>query len=80
MNIYYLKKFRKKAKKAIKARYNPSNKYPYHCVEKGWYINNSISKDLFELQQKLSECRKDYILQLAQAKKAKKLNKQLVKL
>jgi hypothetical protein len=36
MNTYYLKKFRKEAKRAIKARYMPiflGDKCPYECEE-----------------------------------------------
>lgn len=83
MNTYYLKKFRKEAQIAIKARYNPialDVKYTYDCAENGVYIINSISKDLFELQQKLSEYRRDYILKLTRAERGIKLNKQLAKL
>ena len=80
MNTYYLKKFRKAAKETIKARYNPSCKYPYYCAENGWYINYSASKDLFELQQKMPEYRRNYILRLTQTERQKKINKQLAKL
>ena len=83
MNIYYLKKFRKEAKRAIKARYMPvtlGDKCPYDCSENGMFIGGSISKDLFELQQKLHGYRKDYILKLTQAERKERLNKQLAKL
>ena len=83
MNIYYLKKFRKIAQKVIKARYAPisySDKSLYDCTRDGSYINGSMSKDLFELQQKLSGCRRDYILQLTQYKRKEKISKQLAKL
>lgn len=83
MNIYYLKKFRKEAQRAIKARYMPifvDDKYPYECEENGCYISGSMSKNLFELQQKLPGYRRDYILKLTQAKRRIRYNKQLAKL
>lgn len=83
MNIYYLKKFRKEAQRAIKARYNPialDTKYPYNCTQNKSYISGSISKDLLELKQKLLAYRRDYILALVEIVKGKKLNKQLAKL
>ncbi len=83
MNIYYLKEFRKEAKRVIKARYEPiclDDKTPYDCAENGKYIKGSTSKDLFELQQRLSGYRRNYILMLTQAERKKKLNKQLAKL
>ena len=83
MNTYYLKKFRKKAQRDIRARYAPlqlNDKYPYDCTENGIYIKDSFTKDLFELQQKLSEYRRNYILRLTQVEKIVKLNKQLAKL
>lgn len=72
MNIYYLKEFRKIAQKVIKARYAPisySDKFSYDCTRDGAYINGSMSKDLFDLQQKLSGYRRDYILQLTYYKR-----------
>lgn len=83
MNIYYLKKFRKEAQRVIKARYEPiclNDKTPYDCAENGMFIKGSTSKDLFEVQQKLSGYRRNYILMLTQAKRKEKLNKQLAKL
>lgn len=83
MNTYYLKKFRKEAQRVIKARYAPihiDDKSPYDCAENGRYISHSMSKDLFELQQKLPGYRRKYILKLTQAERSKKLNKQLAKL
>lgn len=83
MNTYYLRKFRKEAKRVIKARYNPTyldDKLSYDCTENGWYIRDSLSKDLFELQQKLSEYRRNYIISLTQSERKKRINKQLAKL
>lgn len=83
MNTYYLKKFRKEAQRVIKARYMPislGDKYPYDCEENGMYIKGSMSKDLFELQQKLSGYRRKYILKLTQAERRVRYNKQLAKL
>lgn len=83
MNTYYLKKFRKEAQRVIKARYEPiclDDGCPYTCIKNGWYIKNSSSKDLFELQPKLSKYRRDYIRELTQSKRRVKLNKQLAKL
>ena len=83
MNTYYLKKFRKEAQIAIKARYNPTTldtKYPYDCTKNEFYISGSLSKDLPELKRKLLEYRRDYILALAEIVKRDKLNKQLAKL
>ena len=83
MNTYYLKKFRKEAQRVIKARYDPiclNDNTPYDCVENGWCIKGSASKDLFELQQKLYRYRRNYILMLTQAKRKERLNKQLAKL
>ena len=83
MNTYYLKKFRKEAKIVIRARYNPvtlDTKYPYDCTESWRCINDSISKDLFELQQKLSEYRRNYILRLTRAEREIRIKKQLAKL
>ena len=83
MNTYYLKKFRKEAQRTIKARYMPislGDKCPYECEENGRYIAGSMSKDLFELQQKLPGYRRKYILKLTQAERSKKLSKQLAKL
>jgi hypothetical protein len=75
--------FRKEAQRVIKARYAPihlNDKSPYDCTENGWFISDSMSKDLFELQQKLSEYRRNYILKLTHTKRKEKLNKQLAKL
>lgn len=83
MNTYYLKKFRKEAQRVIKARYMPTHlddEYPYVCEENGMYISDSMSKDLFKVQQKLSRYRRKYILMLTQAERKEKLNKQLAKL
>lgn len=83
MNIYYLKKFRKEAQRAVKARYNPIQlevRYPYYCVEQGEYISESMATDLNMLKRKLSEFRRQYILFLTEKKRCKKLNKQLAKL
>lgn len=83
MNTYYLKKFRKEAQRAIKARYMPlfvSDKCPYECEENGYYISGSMSKNLFELHQKLPGYRRNYILKLTQAERKERLNKQLAKL
>ena len=83
MNTYYLKKFRKEAKRVIRARYNPiqlDTRYPYDCTEKGYYINDSMATDLNMLKRKLLEFRRQYILSLAEEKRWKKLNKQLAKL
>lgn len=83
MNIYYLKKFRKEARRVIKARYNPitlDTKYPYDCTQDKSYISGSLSKDLPELKRKLLEYRRDYILALVEIVKGKKINKQLAKL
>lgn len=83
MNTYYLKKFREEAQRVIKARYMPSfasDKYPYECEENGYYISGSMSKNLFELQQKLPGYRRNYILKLTQAERKERLNKQLAKL
>lgn len=83
MNIYYLKKFRKEAQRVIKARYKPisvDDKCPYQCEENGCYISGSMSKNLFELQQKLPGYRRKYILKLTQAERKEKLNRQLEKL
>ena len=83
MNTYYLKKFRKEAKIVIKSRYNPvtlDTKYPYDYTESWRGINDSMSKDLFELQQKLSEYRRNYILRLTWAEREIRIKKQLAKL
>ena len=83
MNTYYLKKFRKEAQRIIKARYNPIQlevRYPYDCVEKGQYIDDSMAADLNMLRRKLLEFRRQYILSLAEEKRCKKLNKKLAKL
>lgn len=83
MNIYYLKKFRKKAQRVIKARYNPwflGDKYPYDCSENGFYILDSSAKDLRRIKQVLLTHRRDYVLKLVEKKKVEKLNKQLAKL
>ena len=80
MNTYYLKKFRKEAQRVIKARYMPihlDDKYPYYCEENGMYVWDSLSKDLFEVLQKLSGYRRNYILML---ERKEKINKQLAKL
>lgn len=83
MNTYYLKKFRKEAQRVIRARYMPislDDKFPYGCEENEWYISDSLSKDLLEVQQKLSGYRRNYILKLTLTERKKKLNKQLAKL
>lgn len=84
MNTYYLKKLRKESKRVVKARYNPATlgttKYPYDCTQNGYYIPDSLSKDLPELKQKLLEYRRDYILAIVEFVKGEKLKKQLAKL
>ena len=83
MNIYYLKKFRKEAQRAVKARYNPIQlevRYLYDCVEKGHRLNDSMATDLNMLKRKLLEFRRRYILVLTEEKRCKKLNKRLAKL
>lgn len=83
MNIYYLKKFRKKAKEVVTARCSLielCDDTPYVCYKYEMYIDGSLSKDLFELKSKLSRYRRDYILELAKNERKKKLNEQLEKL
>lgn len=82
MNIYYLKMFRKEAKRIIRARYNPQldGKYPYDCVKNWLYIEDSMSTDLDMLKRKLSKFRRQYILSLTEEKRCEKINKQLAKL
>lgn len=82
MNIYYLKMFRKEAKRIIRARYNPTldDRYPYDCVKNWRYIEDSMSTDLDMLKRKLSEFRRQYILSLTKEIRCKKINEQLAKL
>ena len=83
MNTYYLKKFRKEAQTRIKARYNPSflgDEYPYNCSADGFYIQDTLAKELCEIKQILLTCRRNYILKLTQAERTERLDKQLAKL
>lgn len=86
MNIYYLKKYRKKAKQRIRIifqnnEYNVMN-YNYRYVE--WRLihanNDYVTPNLYVAKQTLARERRKYILGLVKDRREINKNKELAKL
>ena len=79
MNIYYLKKFRKKAWKTVKIQVSFYQNDRFNVVGFGYeYEYENLT--LKGAKNVLRKVRNKYVLYLCQIEKKKKLNKQLEKL
>lgn len=81
MNIYYLKKFRKKAWETIKIQVDFFQNDRFNVVGFGYeYEYEYENLTLKDAKKVLRKARNEYVLYLCQNEKKKKLNKQLEKL
>lgn len=86
MNTYYLKKYRKDAKKRFKIRFinNQYNVMKYDYFNKGWeFIRTNfdyITNNLYVAKQTLAHERREYILKLVENRRDFNKNKELAKL
>lgn len=86
MNIYYLKRYRKAAKKEFRIRFinNQYNVMQYNHHVENWefiHLNNDyVTNNLYVAKQTLARERRRYILDLVKEMREIKKNKELAKL